>query len=113
MATKKAATKERHHRSSRRSREGDHEETGGTRRALWSGSISFGLLQIPVSLHAAEQSKELHFHQLDSHDLAPINYLRVNSVTGKTVAWKDIVRGYEYAPDQYVVIEDKDLAAAS
>lgn len=97
----------------RDSREGDAEPGGGTARALWSGSVSFGLLQIPVSLHTAEQANELHFHQLDRHDLAPIHYQRVNANTGKPVEWKDIVRGYEYSPGKYVVIEDKDFAAAN
>jgi DNA end-binding protein Ku len=91
---------------------GDTEE-GGARRALWSGSISFGLLQIPVSLHTAEQSNEIPFHQLDRQDLAPIHYQRVNAGTGKVVEWKDIVRGYEHAPGEYVVIQDEDLAAAN
>jgi DNA end-binding protein Ku len=91
----------------------DTEPSGGTPRALWSGSVSFGLLQIPVSLHTAERSNELRFHQLDRHDLAPIHYQRVNATTGKPVQWKDIVRGYEYAPSKYVVIEAKDFAAAN
>ncbi len=84
-----------------------------TRRALWSGSISFGLLQIPVTLHTAEQQSELHFHQLDRHDQSPIKYERVNASTGKAVAWADIVRGYEYAPGQYVVVDDDDFKAAN
>ena len=78
----------------------DAGEGGGARRGLWSGSISFGLLQIPVSLHSAEESNEIPFHQLDRHDLAPIHYQRVNAGTGKEVAWKDIVRGYEHAPGE-------------
>lgn len=111
MATKSASSSHSRSRSRRNSSEEDDEGHG--HRALWSGSISFGLLQIPVSLHTAEQSKEIKFHQLDRHDLAPIHYQRVNSSTGKVVEWKDIVRGYEYSSGEYVVIEDDDLAAAN
>lgn len=114
MATKRGSRSRPHRGSSRRSSSDEEaEDGGGTRRALWSGSISFGLLQIPVSLYTAEQSNELHFHQLDRHDLAPIHYQRVNANTGKTVEWKDIVRGYEYARGEYVVIDDDDLIAAN
>lgn len=70
----------------------------GAGRAIWSGSISFGLLQIPVSLHTAESRQEsLHFHMLDRSDLAPVRFKRVSSTTGKPVAWKDIVKGFEEA----------------
>lgn len=111
MATKSASSS--HRRSSARKKSSDDDDEGGHHRALWSGSISFGLLQIPVSLYTAEQTKEIKFHQLDRHDLAPIHYQRVNASTGKVVEWKDIVRGYEYASGEYVVIEDDDLAAAN
>ena len=112
MATKSASSS--HRRSSARKKSSDDEDDeGGHHRALWSGSISFGLLQIPVSLYTAEQTNEIHFHQLDRHDMAPIHYQRVNANTGKEVEWKDIVRGYEYSPGEYVVIEDDDLAAAN
>lgn len=111
MAARKTAPKTG---SRRRVKRDEADEGEGTRRALWSGSISFGLLQIPVTLHTAEQTAdEIHFHQLDRHDLAPIRYQRVNSSTGKTVEWKDIVRGYEFAPGEFVIVEDKDLAAAN
>jgi DNA end-binding protein Ku len=108
MATKKAAQR----RTEAKPKDDDGEDHD-TRRALWSGTISFGLLQIPVSLHTAEQPSELHFHQLDRHDLAPIHYERVNATTGKIVEWKDIARGYEHAKGEFVVITDKDLAAAN
>lgn len=100
-------------RTSKNRKDEDDSEDGGTRRALWSGSISFGLLQIPVSLHTAEQSNDLRFHQLDRNDLSPIHYHRVNESTGKQVEWKDIVRGYEFKSGEYVVIEDEDLEAAN
>ncbi len=82
-------------------------------RPIWSGSISFGLLQIPVTLHGAENRTELRFHQLDKHDLAPIGYKRVNKNTGKEVAWGDIVKGYEYRKGEYVVLSDAEIKAAN
>lgn len=89
-------------------------ERGGPGRSIWSGSISFGLLQIPISLYTAEnRSEELHFRMLDKHDLSPIRYERVNSATGKPVEWKDIVKGYEYEPDTFVVLEKGDLEKAN
>jgi len=113
VATKTASPAHRRSSARRKADADDAEETEGTRRALWSGSISFGLLQIPVSLHTAEQSNDIPFHQLDRHDLAPIHYQRVNADTGKAVEWKDIVRGYEYAEGSYVILSDEDLKRAN
>ena len=83
------------------------------RGGLWKGSISFGLLNIPVSLQTAERSKELHFHMLDSQDFAPIRYRKVNANTQKEVPYDRIVKGYEYEPDQYVVVNKADFTAAN
>jgi DNA end-binding protein Ku len=80
---------------------------------IWKGSISFGLLNIPVSLHTAGEGRELHFHMLDSKDFAPIKYRKVNAATGKEVPYSRIVKGYEYEPDQYVVVTAADFAAAN
>ena len=94
----------------------DSESSSGASpgRGLWSGSISFGLLQIPVMLYTAEQrAEEIHFRQLDKNDLSPIRYERVNASTGKPVAWKDIVKGYEYEPDTFVVLQPDDLKKAN
>ena len=82
-------------------------------RSIWKGSLSFGLVNIPVSLHAAESSQELHFTLLDRRDGAPLHYQRVNSKTGNEVSWDDTVRGYEFEPDRYVVLSDEDLASAN
>jgi DNA end-binding protein Ku len=83
-------------------------------RGIWSGSISFGLLQIPVTLYTAERrADELHFRQLDKNDLSPIRYERVSSTTGAPVAWKDIVKGYELEPDRFVVLEPDELKKAN
>jgi DNA end-binding protein Ku len=82
-------------------------------RAIWKGNIAFGLVQIPVELHVAEEPHELSFRQLDKHDFAPIGYDRVNKRTGKKVAWEDIVRGYEWDRGAYVVLSDEELKAAN
>ncbi len=97
--------------------DGDDEnenEGAAAGRGIWTGSISFGLLQIPVKLFTAEsRSEDIHFRQLDKNDLAPIKYERVSSATGKPVAWKDIVKGYEYEPDTFVVIDPAELKEAA
>ncbi len=86
----------------------------GAGRGIWSGSISFGLLQIPVTLYTAEsRAEELHFRMLDKKDLAPVKFERVSSTSGKPVAWKDIVKGFEIEKDSYVVVEPEDFAKAN
>jgi DNA end-binding protein Ku len=82
-------------------------------RAMWKGSIAFGLVQIPVSLNGAEQADELSFHMLDKRDLSPIGYDRINKRTGKKVDWAHIVKGYEHAKGEYVVLTDEDFEAAN
>ena len=82
-------------------------------RSIWKGSISFGLVNIPVGLYAAEKSQELHFSLLDRRNMAPIHYQRVNEKTGKEVPWDETVRGYEFEPDRYVVLSDEDLRGAN
>lgn len=83
-------------------------------RSIWSGAISFGLVNIPVKLGSAVDAGEgLDFDMLSKKDLAPIRYARIDTKTGKEVAWKDIVKGYEYAKGKYVVITDEDFAKAS
>ena len=82
-------------------------------RAIWKGSIAFGLVQIPVALHAAEQTDELSLALLDRHDLAPVGYERVNKRSGKRVDWKNVVKGYEHKPGKFVVLADSDLEQAN
>ena len=82
-------------------------------RALWKGAISFGLVHIPVELFSAEKSNDLDLTMLDRRDFAPIGYKRVNKETGEEVAWENIVKGYEYEADQYVVMTDEDLKRAN
>jgi len=79
-------------------------------RAIWKGSISFGLVEIPVALVAAEESNDLAFHQIDKRTFSRVGTKRINKDTGEDVEWNDIVRGYEYEPDEYVVLTDEELA---
>jgi DNA end-binding protein Ku len=82
-------------------------------RPIWKGNISFGLVTIPVSLYSASESaEEIGFRQLHRADLAPIQYRRVCSAEGIEVPWGEIVKGYEYAKGQFVVVTDEDLAKA-
>jgi DNA end-binding protein Ku len=86
----------------------------GASRSIWTGSISFGLLQIPVALVPAEsRTEELHFRLLDKRDLSPVRYQRVSVSTGKPVEWTDIVKGYEIEKDNFVVVEPDDFAKAN
>lgn len=92
----------------------DERASAGPGRGIWSGSISFGLLQIPVTLFTAESRREeIHFRMLDKDHHAPIKYERVSSATGKPVAWNDIVKGYEYEKGEFVILEPEDLAKAN
>ncbi|MEP7053264.1 MAG: Ku protein [Pseudomonadota bacterium] len=82
-------------------------------RAIWSGALGFGLVQIPVTLHAAEETDELSLTLLDKRDFSPVGYERINKKTGKEVKWEDTVKGYESAPGKYVVLTDRDFAEAN
>lgn len=82
-------------------------------RAIWSGSLGFGLVQIPVALHTAEEADELSLTLLDKRDFSPVGYERINKKTGKEVKWEDTVKGYESKPGKYVVLTDKDFAEAN
>jgi DNA end-binding protein Ku len=82
-------------------------------RAIWKGSISFGLVHVPVSLYPAESPSELHLSMLDSRDFAPVGYKRVNKTTGDEVPYEKIVRGYEYEKGEFVAITDEDLKRAN
>lgn len=82
-------------------------------RPIWNGTISFGLLQVPVQLMPGERSTDVHFRMLDGRTKAPIRYERVNSETGEEVPWKDVVKAYEYAKGSYAVIDEKELKRAA
>ena len=78
-------------------------------RAIWKGSISFGLVNIPVALHNASRVEELKFRLLRSSDLSPVNYKRVAETDGKEVPWDQIVKGYEYEKGRFVVLKEEDF----
>src|ERR671936_3220142 len=83
-------------------------------RGLWKGAISFGLVNVPVELFSAEKrSAEIDLTMLDKRDLAPVGYKRVNKATGKEVPWEDVVKGYEYEDDKYVVLSEEDFRRAN
>ena len=82
-------------------------------RPVWSGTLSFGLLNIPVSLMSGERKTDISFRMLDVRNNQPIRYERVNAETGEEVAWKDIVKAFEYDKGSYVVLEPDDIKSAA
>jgi DNA end-binding protein Ku len=80
-------------------------------RAIWSGSISFGLVNVPVKLHAAVRRKDVHFHQLDEKSGARIRNRRVSETSGREVPNERIVKGYEFEKGAYVPVTDEELEA--
>ncbi len=83
-------------------------------RSIWKGSITFGLVNIPVGLYSAEKREEtVSFHMLDRRNMARLRYKRVNEETGREVPWEETVRGYEVEGGKHVVISDEDLERAS
>lgn len=82
-------------------------------RAIWKGTISFGLVNVPVELYPAAQSHQLSFSMLDKRDFSPVGYKRYNKTTGAEVPWAEIVKGYEYEKDQYVVMSEEDFRRAN
>ncbi|HTE47257.1 MAG TPA: Ku protein [Gemmatimonadaceae bacterium] len=83
-------------------------------RPLWSGALTFGLVNIPVKLYSAVKAKErVTFRLLHKKDLAPVRYERVSEKTGRKVEWEDIVKGYEYTKGKFVAVTDEDFKAAA
>src|SRR5829696_1394817 len=82
-------------------------------RAIWKGSISFGLVNIPVGLFSAASPDELSFRQLDKRNMSPIGYKKYNKNTGDDVEGDEIVKGYEYESGHCVVLSDEDLKRAN
>jgi DNA end-binding protein Ku len=77
--------------------------------AIWKGSISFGLVNIPIALYPATRREEFKFRLLRKSDLSPVSYKRVAEKDGKEVPWDQIVKGYEYEKGKYVVLKDEDF----
>lgn len=82
-------------------------------RAIWSGSLSFGLVNIPVKLYSATGDNKLSLDMLHKKDLSPIRYARICRADGKEIAWDEIVKGYEYKKGDYVVLTDEDFKKAN
>jgi DNA end-binding protein Ku len=80
---------------------------------LWTGTINFGLVNIPVALFSAEATNDLDFDMLDRRDFSPIRYRRVNAKTGREVSWGDVIKGYQYEKGEYVALSDKDFQNAN
>ena len=81
--------------------------------SIWKGSLSFGLVSIPVEVRTAIQGDHISFRMLHEEDLAPIKYERVSSTTGDPVPWGEIVKGYEYSKGKFVVITVEDFKTAA
>jgi DNA end-binding protein Ku len=82
-------------------------------RPIWKGSISFGLVNIPVALYSAEVASGMDFDLLDRRDFSRVRYRRVNEKTGREVPWDEIVKGYQFEKGQYVALSDQDFRRAN
>ena len=91
----------------------DNDEERVSTHDIWKGSITFGLVDIPVALVSAENSSGLSLSYLDRRDFSPVGYRRYNKSNDKDVPWSEIVHGYEYAKGEYVVLGKSDLKRAN
>lgn len=82
-------------------------------RPIWTGTLSFGLLNVPIRLMSGERRSDIHFRMLDQRSNTPVRYERVNADTGEEVPWKDIVKAFEYQKGSYVVLEEEDIKNAA
>ena len=101
----------RRRRSPRRRKPESAPTTGA--RPFWRGFLEFGLVQVPIELHSAENRNEIDFDLLDRRDRAPIGYLKVNKETGEEVPKEEIVRGVEVARGRHVIISDTEIDQAA
>lgn len=83
-----------------------------SKRALWKGAISFGLVHIPIALHSATTSQGVDFDWLDKRTMDPVGYKRINKVTGKEISRDNITKGVEYSEGEYVILSAEEIAAA-
>src|SRR3954451_11618105 len=81
-------------------------------RSIWKGSLSFNLVNIPITLYTAIRREELRFHMLRKSDHSKINYKRVAEADGKEVPWEEIVKGYEYEKGKFIVLKEEDFRRA-
>jgi DNA end-binding protein Ku len=82
-------------------------------KSIWNGTISFGLAHVPIKLYSATESKTVSFREVHLSDGAPIEHRRICSKEGKEVPYKEVVKGYEVAEDEYVVLEKNEIKAAA
>src|SRR5438067_2265986 len=82
-------------------------------RALWKGSISFGLVNIPIELYTAVRNHRPKFRMLHATDKSPVRFERVCIRDGHAVAWEDLVKGYEYSKGRFIVLTKEDFQAAA
>ncbi len=82
-------------------------------KSIWKGEISFGLVSIPVSLYSTEENNEIRLHMIDAKSKSRIRYQRISEKTGKEVPWDDIVKGFEYEKDNYVIVDEEKFEKAS
>ncbi len=81
--------------------------------AIWKGSVSFGLVNIPVELRTAVRADHISFRLLHKEDLSPVKYERVSTSSGDPIPWSEIVKGYEYEKGKFVVMTDEDFKTAA
>jgi DNA end-binding protein Ku len=86
-----------------------HSRNAKSKRSIWNGAITFGLITIPVGLYTATEDKDISFHLLSGKDESRIQYKRVSAKTGREVDWDDIVKGYEYEKGKYVLFTPEEL----
>jgi DNA end-binding protein Ku len=82
-------------------------------RAIWSGALNFGLINIPIKLYSASEERELSFHYLHKADLSPVRFAKVCKQEEKEIPYEDIVKGYEYQAGEYVIMTDDDFKKAN
>src|SRR4051812_39153722 len=82
-------------------------------RSIWNGTITFGIVNVPVKLYTATESKSVHFHQVHARDGSPVENRRICSKEDKEVPYKQVVKGYEVSENRYVVLEPDEVKAAA
>jgi DNA end-binding protein Ku len=82
-------------------------------RSIWNGTVTFGLVNVPIKLYSATESKTVHFNEVHAKDGAKIGHRRICSKEGKQVEYDEVVKGYEVEPDKYVVLEKDEIKAAA
>jgi DNA end-binding protein Ku len=82
-------------------------------KSIWNGTVTFGMVNVPIKLYSATESKTVHFHEVHAREGARIEHRRICPKEDKEVPYKQIVKGYEVRPDEYVVLDDEEVKAAA